>query len=79
MNEFMWACIIEQFLRDLDETHFSRVVVHSTHRNILTFELRSIRKKVVAFGRVQLKSEYCVQAVEAEVFWAYQRLQEKLK
>ena len=83
MNEFIWAQTLQNTLSMMHMFNTANVVVHSTHRNVISFELRdhiTINKSkvgsVVSFGKITLKAEYVGVEIRDEMFSVMQKLAE---
>lgn len=74
MNEYLWAMTLQNTLDMMDVFNRARIVVHSTHKNIISFEMRSTATKAVSFGRIQLKSEYVDLQVQRGLSDSYNNL-----
>lgn len=78
MNEFMWAQILQNKLDMMDIYNRTRIVVHSVHRNVISFEMRNVAVPVVSFGRIAVKSEYVGLEVERGLCESSQILRNKV-
>lgn len=77
MNEFIWAQLLQNKLNYIDGFIEVKFVVHSTHSNIISYEMRSKVAPTVAFGKIKLKAEYVDEAVERSLRQTFEILRQK--
>ena len=77
MNEFIWAQLLQNKLNYIDGFIEVKFVVHSTHNDIVSYEMRSKVAPTVAFGKIKLKAEYVDEAVERSLKRTFEILQQK--